>query len=213
MLGITDLPTYLLGVIFIILLPGPNSLFVLAVAAARGVRSGSAAACGVFVGDAVLMTLTALGAASVLHTFPVLFFVLKYAGAIYLTWLGLNMLRGALARWRAAASNVATPPAVDATAPFRRALVISLLNPKAILFLLSFFIQFVDRSYAYPALTFLALGAILQVCSVLYLTTLIFAGVRLAESFRSRRRLAAGLTGSVGALFVGFGGKLAASSL
>lgn len=212
MLGITDLPTYVLGVVFIILLPGPNSLFVLSVAAQRGVKAGFAGASGVFVGDTVLITLTSLGAAKVLTTFPVLFFVLKSAGAIYLAWLGFNMLKGALARWRASHEQQA-PVQVDATAPFRRALVISLLNPKAILFLLSFFIQFVDRTYPYPALTFIVLGGIIQIGSVLYLSTLILSGARLAESFRRRRRLTAGLNAGVGALFIGFGGKLATTSL
>ena len=58
MLGITDLPTYLVGLVLIILLPGPNSLYVLSVAARRGVRPGYAAAAGVWTGDAVLMTVT-----------------------------------------------------------------------------------------------------------------------------------------------------------
>ena len=62
-LGITDLPTYLVGLVLIILLPGPNSLYVLSVAARRGVRSGYAGAAGVWTGDAVLMTLSAAGVA------------------------------------------------------------------------------------------------------------------------------------------------------
>ena len=69
--------------------------------------------------------------------------------------------------------------------------MISLLNPKAILFFISFFIQFVDPGYAWPALSFLLLGLIAQVTSVLYLTALIFAGTFLAAQFRQRRRLAA----------------------
>ncbi|GFJ88859.1 hypothetical protein Prum_025010 [Phytohabitans rumicis] len=90
--------------------------------------------------------------------------------------------------------------------------MISLLNPKAILFFISFFIQFVDPQYAYPALSFLLLGLIAQVVSVLYLTLLIFMGTYLATQFRRRRRLAAGATSAVGALFVGFGIKLATAT-
>ncbi|MEY6569664.1 LysE family transporter, partial [Streptomyces sp. PGLac3x] len=59
MLGVTDLPTYLAGLAVIVLLPGPNSLYVLSVAARRGPRTGYAAAAGVFTGDAILMTLAA----------------------------------------------------------------------------------------------------------------------------------------------------------
>ena len=82
--GITDIWTYVLGTFAIILLPGPNSLFVLSTAAQRGVRHGYRAAAGVFVGDAVLMVLSAAGVASLLQAYPPLFIVIKYAGAAYL---------------------------------------------------------------------------------------------------------------------------------
>ncbi|VVE44885.1 leucine efflux protein LeuE [Pandoraea soli] len=216
-IGIVNLWTYLAGVVVIILLPGPNSLYVLSVAAQRGVRQGYAGACGVFLGDTILMTLSAAGVASLLHAQPALFFVVKYLGAAYLCWMGVNMLRGAIANARSARANataaVVAPKPVDADHPFKRALFISLLNPKAILFCVSFFIQFVDPGYAYPAVSFAVLGAIVQTCSFLYLSTLILAGYRLAEHFRQRRRLSAGATGGVGALFVGFGVKLATATL
>src|SRR3954468_4824711 len=84
MLGITDFWTYVLGTAAIVLLPGPNSIFVLTVGAQRGVRAGYRAAAGVFLGDAVLMVLAAAGVASLLRTYPPLFMVIKYAGAAYL---------------------------------------------------------------------------------------------------------------------------------
>ena len=65
-LGITDFWTFVLGTIFIVLLPGPNSMYVLSVAAQRGVREGYKGACGVFLGDAILMVLSAAGVASLL---------------------------------------------------------------------------------------------------------------------------------------------------
>jgi leucine efflux protein len=222
--GITDIWTYVIGAFLIILLPGPNSLYVLALSAQRGVRQGYRAAAGVFVGDAVLMALAAAGAASLLRSNPVLFSIVKYAGAAYLAWIGFQMLRGAWQAWRArpegelgqvAATAVmeSDRPGSKAVRPFRKALTISLLNPKAILFFVSFFIQFVDPGYAAPALSFLILGAIIQVFSVLYLSALIFGGSFLAAQFRTRRRLSAGLTSGVGALFLGFGAKLATASL
>ncbi|KQY81463.1 leucine efflux protein LeuE [Pelomonas sp. Root1444] len=213
MFGITDLGTFLAAAIFIILLPGPNSLYVLSVAAQRGVRAGYTAACGVFVGDTVLMTAAAAGGASLLMASPQIFFVVKMVGAVYLGWIGLQLLRGAVSSWRGDAKADAAPRAVDASQPFRKALVVSLLNPKAIAFLLSFFIQFVDPAYPHPALTFLILGSIIQGFSFLYLSTLIFAGARLAAAFRARRRLSGAANAGVGALFVGFGAKLATATL
>ncbi|OJA90176.1 leucine efflux protein LeuE, partial [Burkholderia ubonensis] len=190
-LGITDLWTYVIGVVFIILLPGPNSMYVLSLAAQRGVQAGYRAACGVFVGDAVLMVLSAAGVASLLKANPLLFSVVKYGGAAYLLYIGAGMLRGAWRRLRAPAGAVADAPrAVDGDEPFRKALVVSLLNPKAILFFISFFIQFVDPAFPHPAVPFVVLGAIAQCASFLYLSTLIFAGARLAAHFRRRRKLA-----------------------
>ena len=216
--GVTDLWTYVIGAIGIILLPGPNSLYVLSVATSRGVQAGFQGACGVFVGDTVLLAFTALGAASLLRTYPALFLVVKYAGAAYLTWVGLNLIWSALVK-----RDRSDPTTCNATAqtdhtvqlqhPFKRALVISLLNPKAILFLLSFFVQFIDPAYPSPGVPFLILSSIIMVFSALYLSALIFGGAHLAQGFRSRKRLTAALSSAVGGLFVWFGSKLATASL
>ncbi|MBB0232000.1 leucine efflux protein LeuE [Streptomyces calidiresistens] len=223
MLGITDLPTYLVGLALIILLPGPNSLYVLSVAARRGVRQGYRAAAGVFCGDAALMILSAGGVASLLQASPAAFTVVKFLGAGYLTWLAIGMLRGAVALWRRRREPRGTGAALDADAadgapaaagrvaverPFRRALTASLLNPKAILFFVSFFVQFVDPAYPHPALSFLALGVLVQIFSLTYLSVLIFTGARLAAAFRRRRRLSAGASAAAGGLFLGFAVKL-----
>jgi leucine efflux protein len=213
--GVTDLWTYVIGAFGIILLPGPNSLYVLSVATVRGVRAGYQGAFGVFLGDTILLVLTALGAAGLLRTYPALFMVVKYAGAAYLAWVGLNLIRAAIQKWRSddVPAAVATESAANLQHPFKRALVISLLNPKAILFLLSFFVQFIDPTYATPAVPFLILSAIIMVFSALYLSALIFLGARMAQGFSKRKRLSASLSSGVGALFVWFGAKLATASL
>ncbi|MFF4725872.1 leucine efflux protein LeuE [Streptomyces mirabilis] len=216
MLGVVDLPTYLAGLVLIVLLPGPNSLYVLSVAARKGVRTGYTAAAGVWCGDTVLMTLSAAGVASLLQANAVLFGIVKYAGAGYLTWLAVGMLRAAWSMWRtrherAEESEAAAAPAAEER-PYRRALVISLFNPKAILFFVAFFVQFVDPGYAYPALSFVVLGAFAQLASFLYLTALIFSGTKLAAAFRRRKRLSAGATTAAGALFLGFAVKLTLAS-
>ncbi|MFD4787527.1 leucine efflux protein LeuE [Streptomyces sp. NPDC058459] len=211
MFGVIDLPAYLAGLLLIILLPGPNSLYVLSVAARKGVRPGYTAAAGVWCGDAVLMTLSAAGVASLLQANAVLFGIVKYAGAGYLTWLAIGMLRAARQLWRTRREAVVAEAVEEGPAaerPFRRAFVVSLFNPKAILFFVAFFVQFVDPAYAYPALSFVVLGAFAQIASFLYLTALIFSGSRLAAAFRRRRRLSATATSAAGVLFLGFAVKL-----
>ncbi len=233
MFGLVDLPTFLLGAVVVILLPGPNSLFVLSVAARQGVRDGYRAACGVFAGDALLMLLSVAGMAPLLAVYPQVFTVLKLIGAAYLAWMGVGLLRAGWRQWREAPSSRQTVSADDIAQaaaaldsgsgrndeirdwvrhPFRRTLGICLLNPKAIFFFMSFFIQFVDRSYPYPALSFALLGLMVSAISCAYLSALIFAGSRLAAGFRRRRKLAAGATGGAGTLFLAFGARLATSA-
>ena len=164
MFGIIDIGTYIIGTILIVILPGPNSLYVMAIASRFGIKTGYWGALGVFTGDLILILCTVLGAASLLH-------------------------------------------------PFRSALTISLLNPKAILFYLSFFVQFVDPNYAYPALSFALLSIILQIISMAYLSILIFSGIKLASYFNRQFKVAAVAVATVGLLFCGFGLKLALSTL
>ncbi|MGV9419283.1 leucine efflux protein LeuE [Streptomyces sp. NPDC003674] len=214
MFGVIDLPTYLAGLVLIVLLPGPNSLYVLSVAARRGVRSGYTAAAGVWCGDTVLMTLSAAGVASLLQANAVLFDIVKYAGAGYLTWLAIGMMRSAWQMWRTRREQAvedAAPAVAAEERPFRRALVVSLFNPKAILFFVAFFVQFVSKSN--PVMGFMTLGVLAQVASVLYLSALIFGGSRLAAGFRRRRTLSAGATSAAGALFLGFAVKLSLASV
>jgi leucine efflux protein len=213
--GITDLTTFILGTIFIVLLPGPNSLYVMSGASRLGGSAGYRGACGIFLVQLILRILATTGAASLLRATPELFLVIKYAGAGYLAWLGLSLLRSSFANWKQHGdeSGETAPPVTNASRPFRTALMISLMNPKAILFFVSFFIQFVDPGYAWPGLSFIILGIIVQICSALYLSALIFGGVHLARQFRRRRRLAATATGGVGGRFIGVGLKLANATL
>ena len=216
MFGITDLTTFIIGTILIVILPGPNSLYVMSVASRYGIKVGYLGAFGVYTGDLILILLTALGAASLLHAFPWLFLLLKIVGALYLSYLGIKLFKAAYQTWNA----VQTPEQLDTKQlslnelkPFKTALTISILNPKAILFYLSFFVQFVDPTYPYPAITFTVLAIVLQIISMSYLTILIFSGAKLATYFSHRYKFTACCVAAVGLLFCGFGLKLATSTL
>ena len=215
-LGVIDLPTFIAGVVVIILLPGPNSMYVLSVAARRGVKAAYAGVAGVFLGDAVLMTLSAAGVASLLNTHPTLYAIVRWAGALYLLYLAVGILRSSIALWRRRSES--TDDLVEAVAepeverPFRRAFVVSLLNPKAILFFIAFFVQFVDPSYEYPVISFLVLGSIAQFGSMLYLSILIFMGTRLAQMFRERKALTVGANMTIGMAFLVFAVKMSVAA-
>lgn len=206
--GVLNIWTYVAGTIFIILLPGPNSLYVLATGASKGVKAGFQAASGVFIGDSILMTLTAAGAASVLQLLPVLFYALKAVGAIYLSYLGIRLIISAIKPSPHQVHQINSKNG----AYFSKALTLSLLNPKAILFLLSFFVQFVDPAYDKPAISFLILALILQFFSMCYLSALIYSGDKLAAVFRRHTNLSRIGSALVGSLFLYFAAKMAVDS-
>ena len=100
MYGIIDFPLYLIGAVTIVLIPGPNSLYCLAVATQQGTRQAAKVMAAIFLGDSVLILCAVGGAASLLKSNPVLFGILKSAGGLYLAYLGIKMLRGAWAARR-----------------------------------------------------------------------------------------------------------------
>lgn len=208
-LGIINLWTYIVGVIFITLIPGPNSIFVLTSSAKHGVKEGYKASFGVFIGDATLIFLAFIGVASLVRTSPMFFSIIRYAGAAYLFYLGIRILYSAMSKIERPGSLVVKAVKEHT---FRKALLLSLTNPKTIIFYVSFFVQFVSPDYPNTAVPFFILGSILEAFSMLYLSVLIFGGATLASIFRQRYSLARLSNGCIGTLFLAFGLKLAMTS-
>jgi leucine efflux protein len=208
--GIVDFSGYLLGTLLIILLPGPNSLYVLTIATQKGWRSGAWGAFGIFIGDSILMIAVALGAASLLMSSPVIFGLVRGAGAIYLAWMGFGLLRSGLQRWSLGARARAYEIQVRLMQlhPMLAALSLSLTNPKAIFFFIAFFSQFIRPDIASPAYTFMYLAIVLQMMSMTYLGGLICAGQFFSKYFESRPRSAAVLWVIAGLLFIAFALRL-----
>ena len=208
-LGVIQFWTFLAGVIVIILMPGPNSLFVLKTSIVQGPAYGWRALAAVLIGDATLILLSYLGLASVLLASPELFRWIRYLGAAYLLFVGVQIL---LSLRQPKANTVQEPAVTEATtkaAVFRKSLLLSLTNPKAILFFLSFFIQFIDSSFSPGWVPYLVLALVLELVSLLYLTTLIYAGAAIAGFFKGQPK--AGHAGNLvlGLLFTGFAVRLA----
>lgn len=211
MFGITDPLAYLIGVIVIIALPGPNSLYCLSVSAAHGKKAGGQAMMGILLGDTLLILATVFGAGTLLKLYPSIFYGVKLVGGCYLAYLGTRLIIGAYHTFKnrhAIAGKSFNPPKTQPQNHFYRSLSLSLTNPKAILFFLSFFVQFVSPTYDKPFLAFFVLAVILQTVSFLYLTLLIFSGKQLATAFGSRPIIMTLAMLGVGCLFIGFGVNL-----
>ncbi len=202
--GVLNYWTYLVGAIFIVLVPGPNTLFVLKNSVGRGVK-GDLAACGVFIGDAILMFLAYAGVATLIKTTPVLFNIVRYLGAFYLLYLGAKILYATLT----SKGRAATETVVPFGAIFKRALILSLTNPKAILFYVSFFVQFIDVTAPHTGVSFFILATTLEIVSFCYLSFLILSGAFVTHYIGTKKKLAKVGNSLIGLLFVGFAARLA----
>ncbi|HBO24939.1 MAG TPA: leucine efflux protein LeuE [Providencia sp.] len=207
-LGVLNFWTYLAGLVLIIIVPGPNSLYVLKTSTSHGTKVGYRAALGVFTGDAMLIFLSFIGVASLIKASPTLFTIVRYLGAAYLLYLGGKILYATFFQKKALTADVGMV-AVKTEKVFTRALVLSLTNPKAILFYISFFIQFIDFNYSHAWVPYLVLATILEIVSFLYLSLLIFSGYLIARFLREKKVLAKLGNCTVGAFFMGFAAKLA----
>ncbi|MBT6314905.1 MAG: LysE family translocator [Alphaproteobacteria bacterium] len=146
----------------LLLLPGPTVLLVLSYALTQGRRVALATVAGVALGDAVAMTASLAGLGALVLASAELFTVLKWVGAAYMVYLGVQLLRSAGgARFEASTEA----PAVRANSVFVHAAAVTALNPKSIAFFIAFAPQFVDTSaplapqFALMITTFVGLAA------------------------------------------------------
>ena len=203
MLGVTDYGAFVVAIIIFLAIPGPGNLALITSTAKGGIRGGLAATLGVIVGDQVLMWLAVAGVAAVLTAYPAAFSAVQWVGAVYLAWLGLRMLF----------AKPGAKPVLDIKPRLylRQALLITLLNPKAIVFYMAFFPLFVDPGAHRGLVTFGFMAATIAVLTFVYGTIAVLLAHFLAERLRANPLVARGLEQLAGMFLIGFGIKLAIS--
>ena len=206
MLGIHDLWLFVASGLLLNLTPGADTLFIATRSAALGWRFGVAAALGICTGCLVHVLAAALGLSAILATSPLAFTVVKWVGAAYLVYMGLNLL---LQRQQAGQAPRALPPAAWSSV-FVQGFLTNVLNPKVALFFLAFVPQFIAPAAPQKALAFLVLGGIFTFNSLLWCLLLAWLAARMGK-LGVNRRLQQWLQRGVGGLFVGLGVRLALS--
>jgi threonine/homoserine/homoserine lactone efflux protein len=198
------LGAFFLAALLFAYMPGPALIYTAAQTMARGRRAGFMAALGLHLGGYVHVAAATLGLSALFQFVPPLYTALKIAGALYLVWLGISILRR---RGEPAAPHVA---ARSARRAFVESMTVEVLNPKTVLFYVAFLPQFVDPAGAWAvSLQFLVLGVIVNamfasadVAAVL-LTDRLLASVGRA-SWRERAARAVG-----GSILIALGARLA----
>ena len=186
--------------------PGVDFLLTVSRTLQAGARAGITAALGIMAGCVVHALAAAFGLAALLALHPGAFRLIQWAGAAYLVWLGIGMLRQAWKPGDGAAVAVDAAPR-SRWVEFRTGLLTNVLNPKVAFFFLAFIPQFVPAASPAPTLSFLLLGAWFVVQGLLFLLFLVAVAARLKRlnaSPAARRALNA----VGGLLFVGLAVRL-----
>jgi threonine/homoserine/homoserine lactone efflux protein len=164
--GIELLPAWPVFLSFVVaglalnIVPGADMTFIIASAARGGRRDGIVAALGVGAGALVHICAAVLGLSAVLASSQMAFDLIKYAGAAWLLWIAVSLVRAR------AATGESAPPVLPARL-FRAAMLVNILNPKVALFFLAFLPQFVDPAASLPAAQILCLGLWFDVAGTL----------------------------------------------
>jgi threonine/homoserine/homoserine lactone efflux protein len=208
-LGVHDLPLFIAAGLLLNITPGADMLYVAGHAASGGRRAGLLAALGIGAGCLFHVGLATVGLSAVLASSELAFNLVKWAGAAYLVWMGLGMLR---------AKPGGTAPAQEALEGrrvFWRGVLTNALNPKVALFFLAFLPQFIAPQAEHHALGLALLGLVFTVNGTLVTMAFGWLAGTARERFAGRAqggRLSLWLQRAAGAMFIGLGMRLAFSS-
>ena len=203
MFGVADYGAFVIAIIVFLLIPGPGNLALITSTGKGGIGGGLAATLGLIVGDQILMWMAVAGVAALLATYPAAFHAVQWLGAAYLAWLGVRMLF---------AKPGGAPVLHIRTGQYvRQALLITLLNPKAIVFYMAFFPLFVDPARHQGLRTFGVMAATIAALTFLYGLIAVLLTYTLAERIRASPRISATLEKTAGVFLIAFGIKLAVS--
>jgi leucine efflux protein len=201
MFGISNYGAFVIAFILLLLLPGPGNLALITSAGKGGLKGGVASVFGLLLGDQILLWLTVAGVAALLAANPIVFHALQWLGAAYLAWLGFKMLT----------AKPGDKPLLNIKAGhyFRQTLVITLFNPKAIMFYVAFFPQFIDPLKHQGMVTFGVMAATIAVFGFVYCISVVLITHFMAERIRANPRVTDVLQKVAGVFLIGFGVKLA----
>jgi len=201
-IGTHDLPLFVLSALLLNITPGPDTLYIVGRSSTQGFKAGAVAALGIGAGIMVHVAAAALGLSAILAASAEAFTVLKLAGAAYLVYVGISLMR-----FRGASANAPAPGRATLRTVFVQGFWTNVLNPKVALFFLAFLPQFVDPAAENRMLAFLALGLLFNLNGTLWNLFVAGSAARVGRSLGH----SVWFNRTVGALFVCLGARLALS--
>lgn len=203
MIDLVSYATFVAASAALILVPGPAQALVLANTLVGGRSAGALTAIGLNIGTLFHAMAAALGLSALLASSALVFSVVKYIGAAYLVYLGIQALRSKPQPTPVAGTAHLSP------SPLTQAMLAGILNPKVALFFLAFLPQFVDPSLGSVMGQFLLLGATMAVMDTLYELALVAMLYRMRKRLLSNNRFLAWQSKVSGAILITLGLRLA----
>jgi RhtB (resistance to homoserine/threonine) family protein len=211
MLGITSFTLFVAAVFLLNVTPGPDTAYIVGRSVAQGRSAGIVSALGISAGCIVHTLACAFGLTALLAASAAAFTVIKFAGALYLIYLGIRLI------FAKASAGEETPKSAAPVSPkslrqlFAQGFVTNVLNPKVVLFFVSFFPQFVAADSPHKILAFLTLGAVFIVMTTLWNGFVAWIAGSMTQRLSGKPVVRKWLDRGVGGAFVGLGLKLATS--
>lgn len=207
MFGTHDLALFILAGWLLNVTPGPDTALIVARATQLGFKGGAAACAGVAAGCMLHIVAAALGISALIAASATAFGIVKFLGAGYLIYIGVRMMLTRRADDGAAPGGSKAP--LGLVKVFHQGFITNALNPKVALFFLAFLPQFIDNDAPSTALAFVFLGVIFNVNGTIWNLGVAYATARAASAMRGTKKFQRWIDGTIGALFVAFGVKLA----
>ena len=207
MFGIHDLTLFIISGLLLNIMPGPDSLLIMARSATQGWRAGMAAALGIGTGTMVHVLAAAIGLSAILATSATAFMIVKYIGAAYIIWMAIGLLRS---KHATAGERAAVPP-LPYRKIFAQGFLTNILNPKVAVFFLAFVPQFIDAEAPDKALAFIILGCIFNINGMLWCFSLALFTALVSARIKVNPLVSLWLNRVTGGLFIWLGIKLALS--
>jgi RhtB (resistance to homoserine/threonine) family protein len=216
MFGIVHFPFFVAAVFLLNVTPGPDTAYIVGRSVAQGRGAGLMSALGICTGCCVHTMACAFGLTAVLAASATAFTVIKFAGAIYLIYLGVRLAFASPAKAQARSEVEASAAQASPSKPLRQLFLqgfwTNVLNPKVVLFFVSFFPQFVSSESEHKALAFLTLGGVFVAMSVVWCLFLVWVASGVTRRLGGKPSVKKWLDRVVGTAFVGLGLRLATAT-
>jgi RhtB (resistance to homoserine/threonine) family protein len=206
MSGIENYTTFLITGILLNLTPGQDTMYIIGRSIAQGRKAGIASALGIGTGTIVHTVAAAFGLSAILMTSSSVFEIIKYLGAAYLFYLGIQMI-----------FKKQTSPGIETdegkqlkiSSVYKKGILTNILNPKVALFFLAFLPQFIDPSNNYGMLPFIILGLTFVTTGTLWCIIVAVFSSAFSAKLRKNLYIKKILDKLCGILFIGLGIKMA----